>query len=119
MLKLGRPVETVASVYMAVTSIGFILILTGGIALQTNCVVADIAEKFDAMLKNYEQADYLLKYFFHSIYLDRKTCQQPNGTDILSKKRGLRLTIDGVHLNEDGARIYKEIVESKIKQNGR
>ena len=89
------------------------------VAERTNCIVADISEEFDRILKVNNKTDYLLESFFNSIYFDKQTCQKSNGSDKLSEKRNLKLTIDGIHLNKEGARIYKETIEAVIKKNCR
>ena len=88
------------------------------IAKWTDCILADISEKFDTILKESNQTEYLLKHFLHSVYLDKKVCQQAGGAEKLSKKRNLRLTIDGIHLNKEGANLYKQTIE-RIIRNGR
>jgi len=85
------------------------------IAQQTNSIIAEVSEEFDKILKMNNQTDYLLENFFSSVYVDKKACGKPNGSDRLSEKRNLKLTIDGIHLNKDGARVYKEIIEQTIK----
>ena len=92
-------------------------IIIKDIAQQTNCIIADVSDEFDKILKMNNQTDYLLEDFFNSVYIDKKVCLQPNGSDRLSEKRNLKLTIDGIHLNKEGARVYKEIIEQTIKKS--
>jgi len=86
------------------------------IAQQANCIIADVSEEFDKILKMNNQTDYLLENFLNSVYIDKKICGKPNGSDRLSEKRNLKLTIDGIHLNKEGARVYKEIIEQTLKK---
>ena len=41
-------------------------------------------------------------------------CKVPGGADWLSRKRGLHVTIDGVHLNSTGADLFRRAVEEQI-----
>jgi lysophospholipase L1-like esterase len=88
------------------------------IAQRTDCILADISEEFDTILKESNQTDYLLENFLRSVCLGKKVCQQTGGAQKLSKKRNLRLTIDGIHLNKEGANLYKQTIE-RIIRNGR
>ncbi|MEO6902395.1 MAG: SGNH/GDSL hydrolase family protein [Bacteroidia bacterium] len=85
------------------------------VANQNNCLLADVSVQFDAIIKNSNQTNYLLENFFASTYFDKKNTQKPEGSDKLSKNRKLALTIDGVHLNTRGAKIYKEIIEKLLE----
>jgi lysophospholipase L1-like esterase len=88
------------------------------IAHQTGCILADISDEFDTILKESNQTDYLLENFLRSVYFDKKECQQKGGAEKLSTNRKLRLTIDGIHLNKEGANLYKKTIE-RIIRNGR
>jgi len=43
-------------------------------------------------------------------------CRFTGGALRLCEKRNLRLTIDGVHLNDEGARIYQTTILEQIKR---
>ncbi|RZL42687.1 MAG: SGNH/GDSL hydrolase family protein [Pedobacter sp.] len=84
------------------------------IAENSDCLLADIASEFELILYQSKQTDYLLKNFWNSIYFDLKACTTPGGSNQLSSKRNLELTIDGVHLNYKGAEITKNVIEKQI-----
>lgn len=87
------------------------------LANEHDCLVADISHEVETVLKSGIQTDYLLSSLLNSMYFDKKKCQKAGGADKLSKKRNLRLTIDGVHLNSAGALIYKQTIERLINAN--
>ena len=79
-----------------------------------DCLLADVAVEFDRVLQDSVQTDYLMDNLINVLYFDAKKCRKPGGADTLSKKRNLQLTIDGVHLNSAGAKLYKQTIEKKI-----
>jgi lysophospholipase L1-like esterase len=85
------------------------------IAGSYNCLLADVAEEFDTVLITNHRSDYFLDNFFSAVYFDKRKSEELHGPEKLSQKRKLLLTIDGVHLNESGAKIYKKIIEQTIK----
>ena len=84
------------------------------IAKDYRCIVADISQEMESVLRSGSQTDYLLNSILNSMYFDRRRCQSNGGADKLSRKRNLLLTIDGVHLNSAGAMIYKQTIERQI-----
>ncbi|MEJ1241073.1 GDSL-type esterase/lipase family protein [Chryseolinea sp. T2] len=86
------------------------------ITKEANCLLADVSEAFETVLKESSQTDYLLESFLSSVYFDKKICRQKGGVQKLSKKRKLTLTIDGIHLNEEGANIYRRTIEKSISE---
>ncbi|KQS37784.1 hypothetical protein ASG14_19725 [Pedobacter sp. Leaf194] len=66
------------------------------------------------VLNESNQVNYLLNGFWNSVYFDHKACKTTNGSNELSSKRNLRLTIDGVHLNSNGAKIFKSVIDKQI-----
>ena len=88
------------------------------VANEHNCLIADIAQEMESLLKNSNQTDYLLNNFLNSVYFDKRRCKTSGGPDKMSAKRNLSLTIDGVHLNSAGAMIYKQAIEREINKNG-
>lgn len=70
-------------------------------AAATDSPVADLGRAFDTALESVaEPSSYLLDD--HS-RLFREAMTTAAGADALSRRRGLRLTVDGVHLNRRGA----------------
>lgn len=68
--------------------------------------VADCASSFDEILINGDSGGYMLNSFWNVTIFDRVICRFPGGTEWLSRKRKLKLTTDGVHLNRQGAEIF-------------
>lgn len=70
--------------------------------------VADVGAAFDAELRrggnSYSNAK------VRDIFIDGVVSRLPQGTQRISSKRGLRLTIDGVHINEHGAKLYAQVI---------
>ncbi|NRF40240.1 GDSL-type esterase/lipase family protein [Pedobacter foliorum] len=84
------------------------------IAEEKGCLLADVGQQFEFVLSQRNQTNYILKSFWNSVYFDRKACNTTNGAKKLSSKRSLQLTIDGVHLNSDGAEIFKSVIQTQI-----
>jgi lysophospholipase L1-like esterase len=85
------------------------------IAGSCKCLLADVAEEFDLLLVANRRSDYFLDNFFSAVYFDKRKSKELHWPEKLSQKRKLLLTIDGVHLNGDGAKVYKKIIEQTIK----
>jgi len=85
------------------------------IAEESDCFLADVASQFELVLNHSNQTDYLLNGFWDSIYFDRKASKATNGSNKLSLRRNLHLTIDGVHLNAQGAEIFKSVIQQQIQ----
>ncbi len=85
------------------------------VAKETGCVLVDAAACIDGYLRLYKTKDYLLEGFFNTSYFDKIRCRIFGATDRLSKKRGLHLTIDGLHLNSRGALLHLKETENQIK----
>lgn len=80
------------------------------LAVKRHCLLADVAAAFDVILQDVPQRDYLLNNFLVSYFQDKKTTAKPWLTDQLSNRRKLKLTLDGVHLNGNGAALYKDVI---------
>ncbi|HHV62698.1 MAG TPA: SGNH/GDSL hydrolase family protein [Firmicutes bacterium] len=81
-----------------------------------SCVaVADAAAEFDRYLINSagSSSPYLLDSFT-ALTLDGLQTSIPGIADNLSKERGLRLTVDGVHFNSRGAEIYARCIADRV-----
>lgn len=75
------------------------------IAREKELGLVDAGALFDGYLRRYKTRDYLAEDFFNTIFFDKVWCWL-GCPDHLSRKRGLYLTVDGVHLNKEGAKIY-------------
>lgn len=83
------------------------------IAKEYNCILVDISESFQNELSHKKTKDYCADSFSNTAFLDLITCNL-GMADKLSDKRKLHLTIDGIHLNSKGAKIFKDKVENAI-----
>jgi lysophospholipase L1-like esterase len=83
------------------------------IAREFNCVLADVSEEFQGILNRQKTHSYCLENFASTAFADQVKCSL-GLADQLSKNRRLFLTIDGVHLNTNGAAIYKQQIEKAI-----
>lgn len=85
------------------------------VAIETGCSLVDAGALFDGYLRRCRTRNYLLQNFFHSLFGDEFQCRFLGCADYLSKKRKLHLTIDGLHLNTRGAKIYRDETEGLLK----
>ena len=85
------------------------------VAIETGCSLVDAGALFDGYLRRCRTKDYLLKSFFNTIFYDKFQCSVLGCSDYLSKKRRLHLTVDGLHFNTRGAKIYRDETERLIK----
>jgi lysophospholipase L1-like esterase len=85
------------------------------IATEEGIALADVGHQFDIALSTLRQKDYFLESFWNVVITDRIVSCVKAGPDFLSKQRGLNLTIDGVHLNTKGARIFADCIAAAIK----
>lgn len=78
--------------------------------------LADVGKVFDDILRaRGSAAAYLLNEFSY-IYLDTLLTAIDPAADFLSRRRGLALTVDGVHLNRQGARIFAEALQDQLRR---
>jgi lysophospholipase L1-like esterase len=77
-------------------------------------VLADVGGAFDAALEGSEPRDYFMKSLIAPLTHDRWSSRSATRAEKLSSRRGLALTIDGVHINETGARLYAECITRAI-----
>ena len=70
-------------------------------AEATDTPVADLGRAFDTALESVPEPSSYLLDDHHRLFRDAMTTAA--GADALSRRRGLRLTVDGVHLNRRGA----------------
>lgn len=85
------------------------------VAVETGCSLVDAGALFDGYLRRCRTKDYLFDSFFNTAFYDKFQCRVLGCSDYLSKKRKLHLTVDGVHLNTRGAKIYRDETERLIK----
>ncbi len=95
----------------------------GRLAREYGCRLADPSGPLDQLLMQHQTRDYILKNFLNTAFWDEIVCKVPGGVDWLSRKRGLHVTIDGMHLNRTGADLFRRAVEEQLlllaKANGR
>ncbi len=80
------------------------------LANERNLLVADVAERFQRFLGQRSWSGKYLLDSFIGILLDPLRCSTKGGAEVVSRKRGLLLTVDGVHLNPQGAFLFAETV---------
>lgn len=85
------------------------------VAIETGCSLVDTGALFDGYLRRCRTTDYFLESFFNTSLYDQFQCSVLGCADYLSKKRKLHLTIDGLHLNTRGAKIYRDETERLIR----
>lgn len=83
------------------------------LATRHNFQLAAVGEAFDRQLG--EGRDYFMDRVGTTFILDSYSSKIAGALDRLSKRRGLRLTIDGVHLNSAGAAIYSEVIADTLR----
>jgi lysophospholipase L1-like esterase len=75
------------------------------IGYRYDAFIADVSSSFDKIILNSNSSSYLMDNPIN-IVLDYFRSMKPVWADKISKKRNLKLTIDGGHLNSKGAKIY-------------
>ncbi len=78
------------------------------LAKERGVLVADVAERFQGYLAQHSASGGYFLDNFWGIFLDPLYCLTRKGAEMVSSKRGLLLTIDGVHLNPQGALLFAE-----------
>ncbi|MET0637333.1 MAG: GDSL-type esterase/lipase family protein [Chitinophagaceae bacterium] len=86
------------------------------LAGQANYRLADVSTAFEEVLDLDSNKDYLCRNFWNTNIWDGLRCKIPGQADQLSRKRDLKLTIDGVHLNSRGARLYAQTVLATLAE---
>lgn len=80
------------------------------IGSKYNCHIADVGAVFDVCLENKSSSGYFLGSFFKLMLIDPFYSKKESWTDLISNRRGLYLTIDGLHINKNGALIYSDTI---------
>lgn len=84
-------------------------------AASRGAAVADVGKAFrEALAAAGTQGGFLLDHL-SCMFVDTLRCLTPRGADRLSGRRGLVLTMDGVHLNRYGARLYAQTVADALE----
>lgn len=83
-------------------------------ARQYEIQLADVGEVFDAYLKKLNKPSKYLMPDYYNICLDSLYTMIEKFADNLSARCGLSLTIDGVHLNRLGAKIFAETILERL-----
>lgn len=80
------------------------------VAQSQGCILCDVGAEFDAYLRARTLTPYFMDGLWDTFIFDAMKSKSPESTLALSQKRGLHLTVDGVHLNARGAEIYAEVI---------
>jgi lysophospholipase L1-like esterase len=83
-------------------------------ARQYEIQLADVGEVFEAYIKKLNDPSKYLMPDYYNICLDSLYTMIEKFADNLSARRGLNLTIDGVHLNRLGAKIFAETILERL-----
>lgn len=87
------------------------------VATSHGASLADVGKAFRGVLAPVEtQSEFLLDSVSCTL-TDTFRCLTPRGADRLSGRRGLILTMDGVHLNRCGARLYAKTVAAALEKS--
>jgi len=85
------------------------------IAKDENLILLDVAQLFDSILEKSGSSSYFMDNLLKLTGADKRDSRSDQNANALSQKRGLVLTIDGIHLNSRGAFLYKKIISSYIQ----
>lgn len=77
-----------------------------------NIKVLNIADSFEERLI-YQQSTYFMNSNFN-LALDVIFRKISSWNNMVSRKRGLLLTVDGVHLNQEGAKLYVNVIKNGL-----
>jgi lysophospholipase L1-like esterase len=80
------------------------------LAGKYDLMLADTAEAFDDILKEVDDPSHYFLDDFYASFTDTFHTLLPRSIDRLSGRRGLVLTLDGVHFNRLGARTFAQTV---------
>ncbi len=84
------------------------------IAVTHAVCLADVGKAFDSILQAvYPPSTYLLNEY-HNLFMDTLLTAIHATTDLLSKRRQLVLTVDGIHLNRRGAQVFAETIQNEL-----
>ncbi len=86
------------------------------VASYHNCFIADVGQAFNDILMNKNNCSKFLDGFFNTFFFDALRTKTIEGTISLSNKRNLKLTVDGVHINLEGAKIYCNVISDCLNK---
>lgn len=86
------------------------------LANERDILLADAGIKIDEYLEKNGGGTYFLGSFWKLTYTDPIFTTTDSGCDWLSRRRGLKVTIDGIHLNSIAARLFSEAILNAIKR---
>jgi lysophospholipase L1-like esterase len=84
------------------------------VAWDMQCQLADPGLRFDEYLESRCTRNYFLPSFWQVTWFDKWICKWLGQADVLSQRRRLHLTTDGVHLNTRGAKIFMHEIEKQL-----
>lgn len=83
-------------------------------AAREGVILADVGGEFDRVLNAGPRRNYFMEHMSYTFIFDAIRCRKSANIDKLSLKRGLALSIDGVHINSSGAAIYSQVIADAI-----
>ena len=86
------------------------------VAETRGLILADVGAIFDEQLTGKETAVTVLGNPYFMITLDKLLSSSKAGVNFLSRIRKTHLTIDGVHLNYEGANIYRDVIGACLEK---
>ena len=84
------------------------------LAGEYHLALADTAAAFDDVLKEVDEPSHYFLDDFYAVFTDTFHTLLPRSIDRLSGRRGLVLTLDGVHFNRLGARTFAQTIQKTI-----
>ncbi len=84
------------------------------VAADHDLYLADVGRAFDDAVRGAEPSDFFLDPFLGMLF-DSLYSRTRRGVTALSRRRGLLLTIDGVHLNYAGATLYRDALREHLQ----
>lgn len=85
------------------------------LSTKKNTGLADVGSIFNKRLNNLDCRDFLMSNLFETALFDRSKSKTLADAEKLSRERFLHLTIDGAHLNPEGAQIYSNTISPFLK----
>ena len=86
------------------------------VAQTSGLHLADVGAAFDAQVAGKDTAVTILGNPYAMITIDKFLSRTRAGVTRLSRTRRTHLTIDGVHLNYEGAIIYRDVIQDCLRQ---
>lgn len=86
------------------------------VAKEHQCELADISQDFERHLEDRDISNFFLGHYHDAFIFDAPKTSTVKGAKRLSDKRLLYLTIDGIHINSEGAMIYSNLISEKIQK---